>query len=136
MITVGLPIHRFHISDSSNFGSKILERKLQKAKLEFIVLATFTLYLQLFMQHLHCIKYYKYESPSGSVVKNPPTSAGDTGDSGLIPGLGRSPGEGNGKPLHILASEILWTEKPDGLHSPWGCKRVRHNLTTKTTRYY
>ena len=31
----------------------------------------------------------------GSVVKNPPTSAGDTGDMGLIPGLGRSSREGN-----------------------------------------
>jgi len=26
------------------------------------------------------------------VVKNPPDNAGDTGDVGLIPGLGRSPG--------------------------------------------
>ena len=26
------------------------------------------------------------------VVKNPPANAGDTGDVGLIPGLGRSPG--------------------------------------------
>ena len=34
--------------------------------------------------------------PGGSVVKNPPTNAGDVG---LIPGLGRSPGEGNGNPL-------------------------------------
>ena len=33
--------------------------------------------------------------PGGSVVKHPP-SAGDTV---LIPGLGRSPGEGNGTPL-------------------------------------
>ena len=32
----------------------------------------------------------------GSVVKNPPANAGDVG---LIPGLGRSPGEGNGNPL-------------------------------------
>ena len=31
-----------------------------------------------------------------SVVKNPPAN---TGDAGLIPGLGRSPGEGNGNPL-------------------------------------
>ena len=30
------------------------------------------------------------------VVKNPPAIAGDAGDVGLIPGLGRSPGEGNG----------------------------------------
>ena len=32
----------------------------------------------------------------GSVVKNLPAKAGDTG---LIPGLGRSPGKGNGSPL-------------------------------------
>ena len=32
----------------------------------------------------------------GSVVKNPPANAGDTG---LIPGLGKSPGGGNGHPL-------------------------------------
>ena len=37
--------------------------------------------------------------PDGSVVQNPPVSAGDTGDSGLIPGSGRSPGGGNGNPL-------------------------------------
>ena len=34
--------------------------------------------------------------PGGTVVKNPPADAGDTGP---IPGLERSPGEGNGKPL-------------------------------------
>ena len=34
--------------------------------------------------------------PGGSVVKNLPTSAGDLGS---VPGLGRSPGEGNGNPL-------------------------------------
>ena len=37
--------------------------------------------------------------PGGANVKNPPASAGDTGDMGLIPGSGRSPGEGNGNPL-------------------------------------
>ena len=30
--------------------------------------------------------------PGGSLIKNPPANAGD-----VIPGLGRSPGEGNGK---------------------------------------
>ena len=34
--------------------------------------------------------------PGGSVVKNPPINAGDVG---LIPGSGRSPGEGNDNPL-------------------------------------
>ena len=34
--------------------------------------------------------------PGGSVVMNLPANAGDAG---LIPGSGRSPGEGNGSPL-------------------------------------
>ena len=34
--------------------------------------------------------------PGGSAVKNPPAS---TGDADSIPGLGRSPGEGNGNPI-------------------------------------
>ena len=33
------------------------------------------------------------------VLKNPPANARDIGDVGLIPGLGRSPGGGNGNPL-------------------------------------
>ena len=33
------------------------------------------------------------------VVKSPPASAGGARDMGLIPGLGRSPGGGNGHPL-------------------------------------
>ena len=33
------------------------------------------------------------------MVKNLPANAGDIGDVGLIPGLGRSPAEGNGNPL-------------------------------------
>ena len=39
---------------------------------------------------------------SRSVVKNLPTSAGDFG---LIPGLGRSPGEENGNPLQYSCLE-------------------------------
>ena len=43
-----------------------------------------------------CIHIYTWGFPDGSVVKNPPANAGDEGS---IPGLGRSPGEGNGNPL-------------------------------------
>ena len=32
--------------------------------------------------------------PGGPMVKNPLANAGDAGDMGLIPGSGRSPGEG------------------------------------------
>ena len=37
--------------------------------------------------------------PGGSVVKNAPVNSGETGDIGIIPKSGRSPGEGNGNPL-------------------------------------
>ena len=39
------------------------------------------------------------------VVKKPPTKAGDVRDMGLIAGLGRSPGGGNGNPLQYSCLE-------------------------------
>ena len=36
--------------------------------------------------------------PGGTVLKNPPAHGGDARDAGSIPGLGRSPGVGNGNP--------------------------------------
>ena len=39
------------------------------------------------------------------VVKNPPASTGDIKDAGLIPGLERSPGAGNGYPLQYSCLE-------------------------------
>ena len=43
--------------------------------------------------------------PGGSVVKNPLASARDTGHVGSIPGLGRSPGGGNGNALQYSCQE-------------------------------
>ena len=37
--------------------------------------------------------------PGSTLVENLPANAGDTGDVGLIPGLGRSPAVENGNPL-------------------------------------
>ena len=42
-------------------------------------------------------------------------SASNAGDVGLIPGLGKSPGEGNGTHSSILAWRISQTEEPGGL---------------------
>ena len=39
------------------------------------------------------------------VVKNLPANAGDVRDESSIPGLGRSPGEGNGNPLQYSCVE-------------------------------
>ena len=41
----------------------------------------------------------KTQLPGGSVVKHQPANAGEAGDAGSIPGLGRSPGEGTGNPV-------------------------------------
>ena len=45
--------------------------------------------------------------PGSSVVKRPTANAGISGDAGLIPGLGRFPGGGNGNPLQYLCLENL-----------------------------
>ena len=63
------------------------------------------------------------------MVKNLPASAGYVRDAGLIPGLGRSPGVGNGNNSSILAWKIPQTEEPGGLQY-MGLQRVRQDLET------
>ena len=46
------------------------------------------------------------------MVKDLPVNVEDTG---LIPRLGKSPGEGHGNPLQYSYLEIPWTEEPGGL---------------------
>ena len=43
--------------------------------------------------------------PGGKVVKNLPVNSGDAGDSGSIPGSGRSPRGGHGSPLQSSCLE-------------------------------
>ena len=50
-------------------------------------------------------------------------SAYNTGDPGSIPGLGRSPGEGNGNPLQYSCLENLTDGAVVGC-SPWGHKEL------------
>ena len=54
--------------------------------------------------------------PDGSVAKNLLVNAGDTGDSGLIPGSGRFPRGVHGTPIS-LPGESPWTEEAGGLQS-------------------
>ena len=66
--------------------------------------------------------------PGGSVVENLPANARDAG---LISGLGRSPGEGNGNSLQYSCLENpmnrgAWQATVHG-----GCKQLRHDLVTK-----
>ena len=48
---------------------------------------------------------YHMASQVALAVKNPPASVGDAIDAGSIPGLGRSPGVGNGTPLQYSCLE-------------------------------
>ena len=45
------------------------------------------------------------------MVKNTLANVGDARDFSLVPGSGRSLGEGNGNPLQDSCLENLWTEK-------------------------
>ena len=68
--------------------------------------------------------------PSGSVVKNLPANVGDAGDLGSIPGLRRSPGEGNGNPLQYSCLENSM-DRGAWLATFHGVTRVGHDLVTK-----
>ena len=65
-----------------------------------------------------------HSSILAQLVKNLPASAGDAGDVGLNPGLGQSPGEGNGNLLQYSFLENsmgggLWGAKVHGVTKSW-----------------
>ena len=64
------------------------------------------------------------------MVKNPPANAGDARHVGLIPGSGRSPGEGNGNALQYSCLETHRQRILVG-YIPWGCRvdKTEHSST-------
>ena len=64
------------------------------------------------------------------MVKNPPANAGDVGDTGSIPGSGRSPGDGHGNPLQYSCLE---NPMDRGVWQVMGPLRVRHDYTNLDT---
>ena len=71
------------------------------------------------------------------MVKNPPANAGDTGDVGLTPGSGRSPGGGTGNPFQCFCLEnpmdrgtCPWTDSHYGGLYSIALQRVRHDSVT------
>ena len=105
---------------------------------EYICICINMYYKHLFAIHVNCREFFfSQELHTGwkitmkplkeiRLVKNPPTSAGDTRDKGSVPGSGRSPGEGNGNHASIIAWQMPWTEEPGGLQS-MELKRVGHH---------
>jgi len=72
--------------------------------------------------------------PGGSAGKE---SACNSGDLGLIPGLGRSPGGGHGNPLHYSCLENPHGQRCLAGYSPW-CRKesdTTEQLRTTTTIY-
>ena len=63
--------------------------------------------------------------PGGSAAKNLPVNEGDTRDMGLIPGWGRSPGEGNDNPVQYSSLENAMDRRA------WQA-RVREVVKSKT----
>ena len=68
--------------------------------------------------------------PGVSLAKNSPANEEIPGDSGMIPGLGRSLEEKMAKYFNVLAGIIPWTEEPGGLQS-MGSQRVTHDCVTQ-----
>ena len=59
--------------------------------------------------------------PGGSDRKE---SACNAGDPALIPGWGRSPGEGNGDPTPVFLPGESHGQRSLAGHSPWSCKEL------------
>ena len=65
--------------------------------------------------------------PAGSMVKNLPANAGDSGDTGSIPRWGRCPGGGHCNPLQQDGQRSL------AGYAPWGHKES--NTTERLSRH-
>ena len=71
--------------------------------------------------------------PGGSVVKKPPANAGDLGS---IPGLGRSPGEGNGNPLQYSCLGNPMGIRSLAGHSPWDTRHSSQKRRIYTSLFF
>ena len=66
-------------------------------------------------------------TPNDSVVKNLPAKAGDTRDTGLIPGSGRFPEIRKRQPAPVFLPGESHGQRSLAGCSPW-CHRVGHDL--------
>ena len=72
--------------------------------------------------------------PRCTVVKNLSAKAGVARDAVSFPGLGRSPGEGNGNPLQNSCLGNSKDRRSLVGYSPWGCKEL--DMTEHTHTMY
>ena len=90
-----------------------------------------------------CTHFTRNDSNSLFLMAEPGLRGGSDGkvsvcnaeDPGLIPGWGRSPGEGNGNPLHYSCLENTRTEELGRIQS-MGLRRVRHDWATSFSKLH
>ena len=81
-------------------------------------------------QNVCVLFYFLYLIRQASLMASGKKSTSSAGDSGLIPGLGRSHREGDATHSSFLAWEIPGQRSLVG-YSPWSHKRIRQGLGTK-----
>ena len=69
--------------------------------------------------------------PGGIVVKNLPANAGNIGDHGFNPWVGKIPWRRKWQPTPVFLPRESQGQRSLADYSPWGHKRVRHSLATK-----
>ena len=79
--------------------------------------------------------------PGDAVVKNLSASAGDSRDVGLIPGSGRSSGEGNGNPLQYSSLENpldrrTWCAIVHGITKRYNCALAHTHTHTHGSAWF
>ena len=93
----------------------------------YTVLSTVPSYIQqVFISYLSYSNVYRFPwgFPVVLLIKNPFANTGDTRDTGLIPGSGRSPGGGHGNPLQYSCLEDsmdrgAWWATVHGVEKSW-----------------
>ena len=108
-------------SNSCSDSCKLIGQITYTLSLSFLSYKCFYLAMNKIMYIYVCV--YIYASQVVLVVKNLPANAGDIRDLGLIPGLGRSPGAGNGNPLQYSCLENPYEQRSLVGYSPWGHER-------------
>ena len=85
---------------------------------------------------MHHKLFFKYNFRASQVVLGrTDLPMQETRDAGLIPGLGRSPGEGNGNPLQYSCLENP-TDRGAWQATVHGVTRIGHDLVTKPPPYF
>ena len=73
------------------------------------------------------ISDFNFGFPGGSVISNPPANAGDMSSIWV----GMIPWRRKWQPTPVLLPGESYGQKKLVGYSPWGCKRVRHDLVNK-----